>query len=175
MLTTLLLSAALQAAAPAPPVAPTPPAPSIAEPGTKVVREIIIVGGKDPKDATVPEGMKKHREIMIVDQQGDTRAADRERIRMYRHGPGEGRIAMLRNCEGAQQFETRADGEKDGKAVKTHVKFCHKGKPDPAAMVEGLERASKRIAENKEMPEEVRSRVLASLQAEIARLKAARP
>lgn len=164
MLTTSLLALAAQAAAPAPPAAP--------EPERKIVREIIIVDGEEPRDATLPEGMKKHRKIVIVDQQGETRTADRQRFRMYRQGSGEGRMTLLRKCEGGQQFETKADGDKDGKAVKTHVKFCHKGKPDPAAMVEGLERASKRIAENKDMPEEVRARVLASLSAEIARLKA---
>ncbi|WP_300975396.1 hypothetical protein [Sphingomonas sp. LHG3406-1] len=167
MLTTMLLMAAAQAAPVAPPAPPAPPAPE-----TRVVREIVIVDSANGSARTirVPERGERRNIVIMRDGKDGPGTAEKREFRIHRLDGDRG-LAMVADCDG-EKFSTEAEGEKDGKAVKTHIRLCTKGKGNPAAAIEGLERASKRVAENKELPADVRDKVVASLNAEIARLKA---
>jgi hypothetical protein len=178
MLTTLML-AAVQAAT------PVPPAPPAAAPGDRtIVREIVIHEHSAGKSGAKDKGKNERREIMII-RSGDRAAAAGEadrRIRIVDVEPGKAgerreirilrelgsaggpRIAMV-DCDSGSKVDSETVG-KDGK--KTRVMVCAKG----GNQVDALERASKRIAENKELPDDVRTRVLAQMEAQIARLKA---
>jgi hypothetical protein len=178
MITTLML-AAVQAAT------PVPPAPPAAAPGDRtIVREIVIHEHPAGKSDDKAKDKGQRREIMII-RSGDRAAARGEanrRIRIVDVDPGKpgerreirilrepgraqgARVAML-DCDSGSKVDSESVG-KDGK--KTRVMVCAKG----GNQVEALERASKRIAENKELPDDVRTRVLAQMEAQIARLKA---
>lgn len=173
MLTTLLF-AAVQAAAPLQPVAQS---------GERtVVREIVV--HRDDK-ATAARGKDERREIVII-RSGDRAAAgsrpeprvrivdvapgkegERREIRILREPGAAGtEIAML-SCDNGAKVESEAV-DKDGK--KTRVMICAQG----GNQVEALERASKRVADNTDIPEDVRTKVLSQMNAEIARLKTAK-
>lgn len=173
MIATLMM-AALQAA----PVPPATPAPSAGD--RTVVREIVIHDHADK----AAKGKEERREIVIIRSDDRKAAAEGDRrVRIVDVRPGEGgeqrevrilrepgaaapRIAMI-DCDASSKVDAEAT-DKDGK--KTRVMVCAQG----GNQVEALERASKRIAENKELPEDVRARVLAQMSAQIARLKSAR-
>lgn len=170
MLTTMLLMAAMQAA-PTPPAPPVPPAPPSVE--KKVVREIVIRDGDKEEVIRLPEGDGERRRIVI--RQMDGKGDKREFKILHREGgPGE-RAAHLVHCEGGRRFETEAEGAGEkGEKNRTRIVLCTKDAKGGASHADALERAAKRIADDKAMPEEVRARVLASLNAEIARLKGSR-
>lgn len=180
MIATLML-AAVQAAT------PVPPAPPAAAPGDRtIVREIVIHehAGDMAKDG---KNKEQRREIIMI-RSGDRaatakgevdkririvdvepgKAGERREIRILREPGGPGpRIAML-DCDSGSKVDSETTG-KDGK--KTRVMVCAKG-AEGASRVEALEKAAKRIADNKELPEDVRTRVISSLNEEIGRLKA---
>jgi hypothetical protein len=161
----MMLLAATQAAA-APPAQPAP------EAGKKVVREIVIRENGVERVIHRDEGGSEHRRVMILEGP-PAKLGEKGDIVIHRL-PGEGpRVMMLhRGCADGEKFETEAEGEKGGKKTRTKILLCNKEGASPATRAEALERAAKRIAENKTMPEDVRTRVLAQLNAEIARLKA---
>jgi hypothetical protein len=173
MLTTLLFAAA-QAAAPVPPAA---------QPGERtVVREIVVHRDDKPIAA---KGRDERREIVII-RNGDRTAAgsgpeprvrivdiepgkqdERREIRILREPGAAGtKIAML-SCDNGAKVDSEATGQ-DGK--KTRVMICAQG----GNQIEALERASKRVADIKDIPEDVRTKVLSQMNAEIARLKTAK-
>lgn len=168
----MLMTAAVQAATPVP---PTPPATT---PGDRTIvreitfeqgkdkperREIIIIRGGDRAAAAKDEADRK---VRIVDLESD-KTGERREIRILRAGGLGSRIAML-DCDSGSKIDSESIG-KDGR--KTRVMVCAGGS-EGASRVEALEKAARRIADNKELPEDVRTRVVSSLNAEIGRLKA---
>lgn len=164
MLTALLLSAAIAQAAP-----PAPPPP----PEKKIVREIIVLDGKDGTSVTTPDGQSETRRIVI--REGGPKGSTTEDVRIVRvdrdgAAQGEHRIAMTDCDTGSAVSTDQSVTDKDGKKVQTRIMICAKG--DPAKRVEALQNAQKRIAENKDLPAETRDRITASLESQIARIKA---
>lgn len=165
MIISLLALAAAQGAVP--PVAPAHPAKE------QVVREIIILEHKDGTKATA-DAKASRRDVEIIREVREE-TAGRENVRIIRTpGTPRTRMAVGSQCEGGRRFETEADGGQPGEKVKTRVLLCTTGGQDSASHAQGLERAAKRVAENKDIPADVRDRVLASLNAEIARVKASK-
>ena len=179
MLATTLMLAAVQAATPVP-SAPPPSAPG----NSTIVRQIVIHEGADGKKTASTAGKEVRHEIIVVrDGEGKTandadrririvdvengKAGERREIRILRQpGAGGARLAML-SCDSGASIDSQNVG-KDGK--KTRVMVCAQG----GNQVEALERASRRIAENKDIPDDVRTKVLSQMSAEIARLKSAK-
>lgn len=172
MITTLLMLSAAQAASPAP----------AGEPASKreIVREIIVERVKDGETIRLPEGAApgERRRIVIL-REGEPRqgsAADtrKKEFRIVRR-PGEHRdpAALAAECSGGRKFETEVEGSaaEDGEKNSTRILLCTKGESG-ADDIQSLERAAKRIAEDKALPDDVRARVIASLNAEIVRRKA---
>lgn len=189
MITAMLLAAAVQAA-PAPPAA--------TDDRKVVVREIIIHEDRDSATAEGEKGEKgERREIVIVREgkdgtvvrlpgHGERRSfvmlrdgkdipkeGEKREIHVIRSGSGPHAAhgALIADCKDGRRFETEAAGGKDGDKGRTKVMLCTRGDKGPGDMTEALERAAKRISENKDMPADVRARVLGSLNDEIARLK----
>jgi hypothetical protein len=146
----LTIIAAAAAAALLHPHTPAPPAPpSVDHPaGTKVFRHVIV---REGDKAEAPAGVK--------------------RPFVLRRGEGE---LTLNDCEGGRRFETAAEGTKDGKKTETRIVLCGKKDGTDSSYAEVLDRAAKNIAADKELPADVRDRVVASINAEIARLNVSR-
>jgi hypothetical protein len=155
----LSLAAAVQAAPPAP---PTPPEAT----GQKVVSEVVVIR-KDDKDAP-KEKMRVEQRKVIIMQGGKDHADAATHAEHMAHMHGDHAMIVAKCYDGSQVTSDSATGEKDGKKTETRIMVCAKGENRLAA----LEQAQKRIAENKDIPDDVRSNVLAQLGAEIARLKA---
>jgi hypothetical protein len=83
-------------------------------------------------------------------------------------------VKMLENCGAGKRVETDTETKGDkGEIRRTRVILCAKGTHDSKAMVEHLEATRKRMAEETELSAEERAKVLAALDAEIARAKGA--
>ena len=154
----LMLVVAAQAAPPAP---PAPPAAT----GQKVVSEVVVIR-KDDKDAPKEKMRVEERKVVIIQGGKDgADAATHAEHMAHKHGD---HAMIVAKCNDGTQVSSDATGEKDGKKTETRIMVCAKGENRLAA----LEQAQKRISENKDIPDNVRSNVLAQLSAEIARLKA---
>lgn len=154
MLTMLLLAAAFH---------PEPPAPPAPTPGRQVVNEVVVIRSGDAKDDA--KAKVERRQVMIIrdGKAAPGSAAHDEHIRRI-----EGANAtVLADCDNGSRFDSQASGEKDGKKSETRILVCTKG----GNQLEALERAHKRIAENKNIPDDVRAKVLAQMDARIAQLK----
>lgn len=177
MIMTMLLLAAVQAApTPTPPAPPAPP---------KIVNEVVIRTFKDGLTVRTETRSGERREVIVTNDGKPGEGEQRIRIGGGEPGkPGEKReitivrenatggaqVAMVDKCAGDARFESRAESDKEGKKTEARILVCSRGN----GQVEALERASKRLAENKDIPDDVRNRVLTQMSAEIARLKAAR-
>jgi hypothetical protein len=163
MIASMLMLAAAQAA-------PTPPMPP--EPPKKIVREIVVIDGKDGKPIVLPEGKDSRTNVILMRDGKPPADGEKHEIRIVR-APGAtgGAETMIADCDTSRRFETSAAAEKDGKKTQTRIVLCPANGESNATFVQSLENAAKRISESKDMPEDVRTRVLASLNAEIRRLE----
>lgn len=178
MIATMML-AAIQASAPVP---ATPPAP---RPGDRtVVRQIVIHQHPGAKPATNATDRQERSEIIIV-RDGDDKAAaggpdrrvrivdvegkpgERREVRVVRAPGDAGQRTATFSCDDGARLNSEAV-EKDGKKI--IVMICAKGNGN---QIEALERATRRFAENNDLPADVRDRLIGQMNAEIARMKAA--
>lgn len=138
----LLLAGAALGANPAPPTPPTPDAATKGE-----TRQVVIIRnvGKDGKT------QEKRTETVILK-------------------PGGERTAIKLDCDQGRKFETEAEATSDGKKQKTKIMLCARPGESDASYADALKRAADRIAYNKNLPEDVRTRVVAALNTEIAKL-----
>lgn len=102
---------------------------------------------------------KRVKKIVMIHKDGTKRDIDLDRIH-----------ATAVECLKDNQFESDYETEVDGKKQRSTIILCHKGEGDRLAT---LEKARARLAEGDEFRVDPRSRALAALDAEIARLKAA--
>lgn len=165
MLTTMLMTALLQAT-PAPPTPPTPPAAP-----KKVVRETIIREYSDGTVSTERKGEGERREIqrnVIVIRDGKDAPGERREVRVLRGGAPGAHMAVLTDCQGGRKFETEADsGDKD-KQSKTRILLCAKGGETDVAWVQRLRDTAKRIERDENLSPETRTKVVAALNQAIA-------
>lgn len=176
MLTLLTLAAIAQ------PAAPTPPAPQ------ERSRTIIIStdrGGETVRTERSGGGGGEREEVIVLRNRGEgareprvrifgdsDRRGERREVTIIREngtgGERGSRVSVIGGCDGDDRFESSTESDKDGKKVESRVVVCSRG----GNRLEALERVSKRLSENKELPADLRSRVLSQVEAEIARLKA---
>lgn len=112
-------------------------------------------GGALARDEAEPKQVKK---IVIMHKDGTTRDIDIERAR-----------EMAKDCGDAKLFENSDQSEADGKTRRTRIVLCQKGEGDRLA---ALEKARARLADSGDLGVDPRTKALAALDAEIARLKA---
>lgn len=115
-------------------------------------------------------GKQEHRErIIIMDRHGDGaqrgNAAHREHSVVIRRGPN-GEIVEP-SCDDGER--TNIDEGTDGQ--RTRIMLCSRGGANPAQRAEHLQRARDRLAQNNELSAEMRARITAQLDREIARLR----
>ncbi|GAA4001695.1 hypothetical protein [Sphingomonas humi] len=169
MLTTLLLTALIQAA----PATPAPPA----DP-RKVVRETVIREYADGSVTTERKGegagQDVQRNVIIMRSGKDGPAEHREirEVRVVRPGGPGAPVAMLGGCEGGRKFETEADATDKGKQSKTRILLCAKGGETDVAWVQRLRDAAKRIEADTNLSPETRTRVITALNQAIAQSSA---
>jgi hypothetical protein len=83
-------------------------------------------------------------------------------------------VRMLEKCGAGKKVETDTETKSDnGEIRRTRVVLCSKGTHDSKAMIEHLEATRKRMAAETQLTAEERTKVLAALDAEIARAKGA--
>lgn len=109
-------------------------------------------GGALAQDKAEPKQVKK---IVIVHEDGTTRDIDVERAR-----------AMTKDCGDAKLFEYSDETEVDRKNQRAKIVLCGEG--DRLA---ALEKARARLAGSQNLVVDPRTKALAALDAEIARLK----
>lgn len=109
-------------------------------------------GGALAQDKAEPKQVKK---IVIMHEDGTTRDIDVERAR-----------AIAKDCGGEKLFENSGETEVDGKKQRTKIVLCGEG--DRLA---ALEKARARLAGSENLGFDPRTKALAALDREIARLK----
>lgn len=137
-------------------MAPEPPMPP-AKPGEpRSVRRIMI----HPEGSMVSTDGKETRVIRMHRMPGDAPMA-----MAFAHGGGDCKDATTNN-------EVSATTDKDGKKQVMRIRVCGKGDPAMASAhaLAGLKSARDRIAGNKGMSAEIKSKVLEELDREIARM-----
>jgi hypothetical protein len=162
MLTTMLMTALIQAA----PAAPAPPA----EP-KKVVRETIIREYADGTVSTERKGEGGTREVernVLIIRDGKDAPGERREVRVLRKGAPGAHMAVLADCQGGRKFETEADAGDKGKQSKTRILLCSKGGETDVAWVQRLRDTAKRIESDENLSPETRTKVVAALNQAIA-------
>jgi beta-lactamase regulating signal transducer with metallopeptidase domain len=121
-----------------------------------------------------------HRDQAAAHGEAGASGQREQRVRVFTHregdGPGHGdhpggegdqHATMLADCNGPDRHEV----DEGTDTVRTRVILCTRGARSPADRVSGLQRARDQLASETELSAEQRSRVLAALDAEIARLR----
>lgn len=123
--------------------------------------------------------------IAAASDKTDAGAEDVQIIKIVRHHDGDGKyakgtvheheITMIERCDGQkpQVDEAEETTDKDGKVRKSRVVICSKGGTmGTTQALEALERARASLADVTELSESTKARALASLDEQIARLRA---
>ncbi|HEX8526562.1 M56 family metallopeptidase [Allosphingosinicella sp.] len=120
-----------------------------------------------------PEGAEpgKERRVIIMEhkaREGAEKGGADHVIRLRRHGGPGGHGELAESCpDGTELLNLNHGGEEN----RHRMILCSRPGATPAQRVEALERARTRLAEHDGMPEEHRARVLAEIDAAIARLR----
>jgi hypothetical protein len=109
-----------------------------------------------------------HETVIESDRDGG-----RKTIKIIRHGEGDQakhRIVHIHDCDGgAKAADATHDVEKDGKRKHERIVICSKPGQTSAEAAAHLSKARDRIAKDDNLSAEIKSKVLASLDAAIAR------
>lgn len=157
-----MLAGALLAVQAAPPAPPAPPVPEAGKPGES--RHVTVIRTVD-KDGKADE----RREIVIRELGKDAKLGEKREFVIRRGGPDGVRVTSM-HCRDGRKFETEAEGGTADKKTKTRIMLCAREGETDASYAQTLKRTADRIAADKNLPDDVRNRVVASLNAEIARL-----
>lgn len=124
-----------------------------------------LAQSSNEKAAEGPDKKVERRLVIIEDKASSGPPGEVRRFEHFRGEPG--KHAMHLQCSDAEKFETDVSDGKD----KMKFMICAKG--GEGDMVQHLERAVARLQSDNEVSPERRGKVIAALQAEIARRKAA--
>jgi beta-lactamase regulating signal transducer with metallopeptidase domain len=180
MLGGLSLAFGSASAEPAPPAPPAPPSAAAPHDGERHEERVIVRTYRN--DAHGDHAAAEHgsadgdrhveRNVRIITTDGH---GDGEHTRVIeRHGPGEHMMVMSdHDCQNANRSEVNEGNDNN----RTRVIVCTRsanGAGNPGQQAEALQRARARVADDNQIPAEQRQRVLAAIDAEIARLRGAR-
>lgn len=170
-------------AEPAPPAPAAPPSTAAPHDGERHEERVIVRTYRN--DAHGDHGSAEHssadgdrhveRNVRIITTDGHGDSAEHHRRMMEMHGgPGEHMMVMSdHDCQNANRSEVNEGNDNN----RTRVIVCTRGANgagNPAQQAEALQRARARVADDNQIPAEQRQRVLAAIDAEIARLRGAR-
>ena len=110
---------------------------------------------------------KEERRVVIMEHMDHERAGGRERKFRLRHGP-DGRLELPEGCE---KGKAAADVDEKNGEKRTRILICTKDGAAPADSVAALEKAKARLASDEHLSAETRGKVIAQLDAQIARLR----
>lgn len=166
-------------AQPAPPAPPAPPSSSAPRDGNAERREERVIvrtyrndehgdrhGDGARSERHGQSGDREERRVMVItSHHGDGERHTEHSMDMR---DGDGHAIMMTECGDGDRQEFNEGNDSN----RTRVIICNRGQRTPAQRVEALQRARDNLARDEHMSADTRTRVLAALDAQIARMRA---